>query len=476
MTQAAEQIDQAKKRRRAVLASYVGTTLEYYDFLLYGVAAALVFPQLFFVSMDPLAATLSSFGTFAVGYFARPLGAVVFGHFGDKIGRKNILVTTLLLMGMASVLIGLLPTYAQIGMLAPILLVVLRIVQGFAIGGEWGGATLMSMEHAKPKGRGLAVSIVASGGPTGAVLGTLVMTPFSMLPSEDFLSWGWRVPFLISALLMVVGLMIRSKVTESPEYEAARQARALHAKKTEIPLMTIVRQHKKQVFSGVMGGIAPLAFSTFAAAFLLSYAVTEGHTRTTALVAMTIANVLHIFTTALFGGLSDKVGRRPMMMAGAVAGMVFIWPIFLLVQQGNFFALLAAFVLALPIVQGMMGGTMATWISEKFEANVRYSGIAITFQIASTLGAGLSPLIASSLLAASGGTQPEWVALFFGAVCAVSMVAYFFSREQSNDTVDVSAEQDELNTERHVTDGREKPAGGGVTETMRTHRNPQAAT
>jgi MFS family permease len=474
MKQAVENIDQATKRRRAVLASYVGTTLEYYDFLLYGVAAALVFPHLFFVSMDPLAATLSAFGTFAVGYFARPLGAVVFGHYGDKIGRKNILVTTLVLMGTASVLIGLLPTYAQIGMMAPVLLVVLRILQGFAIGGEWGGATLMSMEHAKPKGRGLAVSIVASGGPTGAVLGTLVMTPFSMLPSEEFLSWGWRVPFLISALLMVVGLMIRAKVSESPEYEAARQARVQQAKKAGMPLMTIIRHCKKQVFSGVVGGIAPLAFSTFAAAFLLSYAVTEGHTRTTALVAMTIANVLHIFTTALFGGLSDKTGRRPMMMAGAVAGMVFIWPVFLLVQQGSFSALLLAFVLALPIVQGLMGGAMATWISEKFEAEVRYSGVAVTFQIASTLGAGLSPLIASSLLAASGGTRPEWVALFFGAVCAVSLAAYVFSREQSGNAVDVSADKDELKREPHRANGRDKHAGGGITEPLRPHRKSQA--
>lgn len=456
MTQAAQHIDQATKQRRAVLASYIGTTLEYYDFLLYGVAAALVFPQLFFVSLDPLTATLSSFGTFAVGYFARPLGAVVFGHYGDKIGRKNILVTTLVLMGMASVLIGLLPTYAQIGVMAPILLVVLRVLQGFAIGGEWGGATLMSMEHAKPKGRGLAVSIVASGGPTGAVLGTLVMTPFSMLPSEEFLSWGWRVPFLISALLMVVGLMIRSKVTESPEYEAARKARTLKASKAHaIPLMTILRQHKKQVLSGVMGGIAPLAFSTFAAAFLLSYAVTQGHTRTTALVAMTLANVLHIFTTPLFGGLSDKIGRRPMMMAGAVAGMVFIWPVFVLVHAGSFTALLLAFVLALPIVQAMMGGAMATWISEKFAADVRYSGIAITFQIASTVGAGLSPLIAATLLAASGGTQPEWVAMFFGAVCAVSLLAYFFSRENFDQNLPV-------NTVKEAAEGCDAPIPAGA--------------
>src|SRR5690554_6234828 len=230
-----------KQKRRAVLASYIGTTLEYYDFLLYGVAAAIVFPKIFFVSLDPLAATLSSFATFAVGYFARPLGAVVFGHYGDRIGRKNVLVVTLVLMGLASVMIGLLPTYQQIGIVAPILLVLMRLLQGVAIGGEWGGATLMSMEHAKKRGRGFAVSLVSAGGPTGAVLGTLVMTPFTLLPNDQFLAWGWRVPFLISVLLMVVGLMIRMKVTETPEYEEARKKMAAEGKKQSIPLVTVLR-------------------------------------------------------------------------------------------------------------------------------------------------------------------------------------------------------------------------------------------
>ncbi len=330
-----------KQKRRAILASYIGTTLEYYDFLLYGVAAALVFPKIFFVTLDPLTATLSSFATFAVGYFARPLGAVVFGHYGDRLGRKNVLVVTLVLMGLASVLIGLLPTYHQIGIAAPILLVVLRLLQGVAIGGEWGGATLMSMEHAKPKGRGFAVSLVSAGGPTGAVLGTLVMTPFTLLPGAAFLSWGWRVPFLISALLMVLGLMIRLKVTETPEYEAARQARAAQSGPKAIPLVTVLRYNKRQILSGVLGGLAPLSFATFAAAFLLNYSVEVGHTRTSALIAMTIANFLNIFTLPLFGALSDRVGRRPMMIAGALSGIVLIWPIFLLVHQPGFFCLAA---------------------------------------------------------------------------------------------------------------------------------------
>jgi metabolite-proton symporter len=429
MTNSHKVAEQEKQKRRAILASYLGTTLEYYDFLLYGVAAALVFPKVFFVAMDPMAATLSSFATFAVGYFARPLGAVVFGHYGDRIGRKNVLVVTLVLMGLASVMIGLLPTYQQIGIAAPILLVFLRLLQGIAIGGEWGGATLMSMEHAKKRGRGFAVSLVSAGGPTGAVLGTLVMTPFTLLPNEEFLSWGWRVPFLVSILLMIVGLMIRMRVTETPEYEEARKRMAAENKKNSIPLVTVFRYNKRHIFSGVIGGLAPLSFATFAAAFLLNYAVVAGHSRTDALIAMTIANFLNIFTLPMFGALSDRVGRRLLMISGAVTGIVVIWPIFMLVQQQSFWALALSMVLAMPVVQAMMGGVFNTWISEKFAADVRYSGIALTFQIASTLGAGLSPLIAASLLALGGGTNPQWVAVYFAVICALSCIAYIYSRD-----------------------------------------------
>lgn len=432
MTTSTDAATRETQKRRAMLASYLGTTLEYYDFLLYGIAAALVFPKIFFVTLDPLAATLSSFATFAVGYFARPLGAIVFGHYGDRLGRKNVLVVTLIMMGCASTLIGLLPTYEQVGVWAPILLVILRLLQGIAMGGEWGGATLMSMEHAKPKGRGFAVSLVSAGGPTGAVLGTLVMTPFSALPSEQFLSWGWRIPFLISALLMVVGLVIRMKVSETPEYEAARKAMAEKKGPKSIPLVTVLKYNKKQIFSGVLGGLAPLSFSTFAAAFLLNYAVQVGHARSDALIAMTVANFFNIFTLPLFGALSDKVGRRPLMLTGGIAGIVMIWPIFLLVQNLSFFTLLLAMVLAMPIIQALMGGVFNTWISEKFAADVRYSGIALTFQIASTLGAGLSPLIAATLLSASGGKNPEWVAAYFAAICFISSLAYWFGREQYN--------------------------------------------
>ncbi|MDY0273428.1 MAG: MFS transporter [Advenella sp.] len=443
MTNSNKVIEQEKQKRRAILASYLGTTLEYYDFLLYGVAAALVFPKVFFIALDPMAATLSSFATFAVGYFARPLGAIVFGHYGDRIGRKNVLVVTLVLMGLSSMVIGLLPTYQQIGVAAPVLLVLMRLLQGVAIGGEWGGATLMSMEHAKKRGRGFAVSLVSAGGPSGAVLGTLVMTPFTLLPNDQFLTWGWRVPFLCSVLLMIVGLMIRMKVTETPEYAEARKKMQEEGKKPSIPLVTVFRYNKRHIFSGVIGGLAPLSFATFAAAFLLNYAVVAGHSHTSALVAMTIANFLNIFTLPLFGALSDRVGRRLLMISGALTGIVVIWPIFLLVQQQSFWALTLAMVLAMPVVQAMMGGVFNTWLSEKFAADVRYSGIALTFQIASTLGAGLSPLIAASLLAVGGGTNPQWVALYFAAICVISCIAYIYSRDHFDQELATTTEPEQ---------------------------------
>ncbi len=431
-----------RARRRAMISSYLGTTVEYYDFLLYGTAASLVFPVLFFHELSPMAATIASFGTLAVGYLARPIGGVIFGHFGDKFGRKNILIVTLLMMGGVSFLIGLLPTQETIGMAAPILLVTLRIVQGFAVGGEWAGAALMSMEHATPKGRGFAASIVASGGPSGAVLATLVLTAFSLLPDETFLSWGWRVPFLLSGILVVIAFFMRLRVTESPEFVAAMEAKAREAKnapKQKAPLLTVLRHYPRQTLEAVVGGLAPLFMQSLLATFMLTYAVSVGHTRTSALILVTVANAIHILTIPAFAALSDRVGRKPVMVAGAIAGAVLVFPIFALVGQGSWGALLLAFVLGNPVVQALMYGPMGAWMSEKFPADSRYTGVALSYQVSSTLGAGLAPLVATALLAASGGITT--IAILFIVLCVASGITFLFSRETAGAELALTTEQ-----------------------------------
>ena len=426
----------ARNRRLAMFSSYLGTAVEYYDFLLYGTAASLVFPILFFPETNQLVGTLASFGTLAVGYFARPIGGVIFGHFGDRLGRRRMLVLTLVIMGAVSFCIGLVPTYETIGVAAPILLVLLRLIQGVAVGGEWAGAALMSMEHAKPQQRGFAASIVASGGPTGAVLATLVLTPFSLLPEEQFLTWGWRIPFLLSAVLVIIGLLLRLRVTESPQFEAAQKlaaATATEGVKKRAPLFLVFRHNPLQMLSGMFGGFAPLFMQSILATFVLTYSVAVvGIPRTEALWLITVANAIHIVTIPLFARLSDKVGRKPVMIAGAVAGLVLVWPMFTLLDLGTWWSVLAAFVIGNPIIQAIMYGPYGAWLGEKFAADVRYTGVAVTYQFATTFGAGLAPLVATGLLAAGGGKNPFFILLFFCALCVLSGLAYVFSRETHN--------------------------------------------
>ncbi|WP_157156996.1 MULTISPECIES: MFS transporter [unclassified Diaminobutyricimonas] len=418
-------------RRNAMVSSYLGTVVEMYDFLLYGTAASLVFPILFFNDLDPVAASIASFATLAAGYVARPLGGILFGHFGDRMGRKKMLVITLTMMGVISFLIGLVPTHAQIGVAAPIILVSLRVIQGIAVGGEWAGAALMSMEHAKPQGRGLAASMVASGGPGGAVLATLVLTAFSVLPEDQFLAWGWRVPFLLSAVLVVIAMVMRMKVTESPEFEAAQEAaREAPAAHQGVPLVTILTRYPKQLLSAISGGLAPLFLQSLLATFALNYAVTVGHDRTTALLLVTIANFVHMFTIPVFALLSDRFGRKPVMLTGVVLGIVLIWPFFELITDGSWWALLLAFMIGNPLVQGLMYGPLAAWISEKFGTEARYTGVSLSYQISSTLGAGLAPLIAAALLAVAGGGTNTWlIALFFTGLSVITGIAVLTSRE-----------------------------------------------
>lgn len=423
-------------RRRALWSSYLGSAIEYYDFLLYGVAAALVFPQVFF-ALDPAMGTLASFATLAVGYVARPVGAIVFGHYGDRIGRKKMLMLTLYLMGGASFLMGLLPSYSQVGPAAPLALIVLRLVQGFAVGGEWAGATLLSMEHAGKKSRGFAASIVGSGAPTGAVMATLILMPFAAMEESAFLSWGWRVPFLLSALLVLLAIYLRRSVSETPDFVAMLEAKEQSRKEpAEIPLLVVFKNYPRELLNGVLGTLAALAMTTMTAAFMINYATSVGgHEQSVALGVLTAVNVLHIFTIPAFAILSDRVGRKPVMLTGAIAGAVLIFPIFWLVTSGSVPALFLGLVLANPVVHALMGGPLSAWLGEKFAADIRYSGMAVTFQLGSTIAAGFTPLIATWLLMNAGGSDPTYVGIFYITLSAISALAILRAPESYRKTL-----------------------------------------
>ncbi len=417
-----------KQMRRVLFSSYLGSVVEFYDFLLYGIAASLVFGQIFFANMTPVVATIASFGTLAVGYLSRPLGGIIFGHFGDKVGRKSMLIITMSLMGVASTLIGLLPAYGQIGVVAPLLLIFLRLVQGLAVGGEWGGAALMSLEHSKTERRGFAASVTHMGGPSGALLATLIMTGFSTLPKEDFLTWGWRVPFLFSAVLLLVGMFVRLKVTESPLFAAAQQAKRLEPQKAKSPLLLVLRRYPKNVVLAALGGSAAFVFQGLLATFAITLAVQTGVAQTTVLLMHAVATFLHIFTIPLFAILSDRVGRRPVMVTGAIAGAVLAFPIFQMLASGNVALVLIAFLVGNPLIQASMYGPMAAFISEMFGTGARYTGASLGYQLAATLGAGLAPLSAASLMAMGGG-NPIFISVMVAVVCIISAAAIYLTKE-----------------------------------------------
>lgn len=443
MTQPAESPQAPIMRRRAMWSSYLGSAVEYYDFLLYGIAATLVFPKVFF-ALDPKVATLASFATLAVGYVARPLGAVFFGHYGDRIGRKKMLMLTLYMMGVSSFLMGLLPPHAMIGMAAPLALIALRLVQGFAVGGEWAGATLLSMEHARGKSRGFAASIVGSGAPSGAVMGTLALMPFAAMEQSAFLSWGWRVPFLLSAVLVGLAAWLRKSVEETPDFLAMQEARRARAlENQEIPLLVVLRRYPGALLNGVLGSLACLAMTTLTATFMINYAVNVGgHAQSTALGLLTLVNVIHIFAIPSFAILSDRIGRKPVMVAGATAGIVLIFPIFHLLASGSPWALLLGLSLANPVIHAMMGGPISAWLGEKFAADIRYSGMAVTFQIGSTVAAGFAPLIATWLLMRGGGNDPTLVGVFFISLCVISILAILLAPESFRKTLAVTTPDD----------------------------------
>ena len=411
--------------RRVIMASAVGTTIEWYDFFLYGTAAALVFNRLFFPSYDPLTGTLLAFATYALGFVARPVGGIVFGHFGDRIGRKRLLMLSLILMGVATILIGLLPTYAQIGIWAPIALIALRLVQGFAVGGEWGGAVLMAAEHGDARRRGFWASWPQAGVAAGSLLASGVLALMAGIQSEeDFLEWGWRVPFLLSALLVGVGWYIRNKVSESPLFEA-EMARAEAPPK--LPAMEVIRERPMALLLGAGLRVGENISYYILTVFSLTYLVDVAEeTRSLALNALLFGAAVQFLAIPLFARLSDRIGRRPVYAFGGLGLAAWVFAIFPLLGSGDEGFIYLALVVGL-VLHGAMYGPQAAFITELFPTRIRYSGVSLAYQLTSIVAGSLAPIIALWLYREYQSAMP--VAIYVGVACAISGLSALLARE-----------------------------------------------
>lgn len=417
---------------QVAVASFIGTAIEWYDFFLYGTAAALIFNRLFFPTFDPLVGTLAAFGTYAVGFIARPLGGIIFGHYGDKLGRKSMLSLTLLLMGVATFCIGLLPTYHTLGVWASVLLILLRILQGFGVGGEWGGAVLMAVEHAPEGKRGFYGSWPQVGVPAGLLLSTGVFSIVSALPEEQLLSWGWRVPFLLSILLVGVGLFIRLRIHETPAFNQVKEER----QEARLPLLDAIRTHPWSIVLAMGARLAENGFFYVYSVFALVYVTEQLHLpRSTILNGVLLATGCELVAIPFFGALSDRVGRRPVYMLGAAFSALFSFPFFWLLDTQQTGLIWLAVVLGIGVGHGAMYGPQASFFSELFGARVRYSGASLGYQLASVFAGGLSPLIATALLSWSGGKPWPISAYMMGMAC-ITLVSVYLAAETLPDHVD----------------------------------------
>ncbi|WP_349261116.1 MFS transporter [Povalibacter sp.] len=408
--------------RRLASASIVGTTLEYFDFAVYNTLAALIFSQLFFPSFEPAVGTILAFSTFAVGYLSRPVGGLIFGHLGDRYGRRFVLVATLLLMGITTALMGVLPTYAVAGIASPILLVMLRFIQGAALGGEWAGAVLLSLEHGPANRRGLNGSWAQMGPSLGTLLatGSIALLTISLSP-EDFLAWGWRLPFFASVVLVVFGLWLRMGVAETPDFIALQGDRM----KSRSPVGEVFREHWRSLLRGGGARIGPDVLYSLTATFSLSYLTTTlGLERTLPLIALSIAGACNAIGIPLFGGLSDRFGRRTIYGIGVAMGLLWVLALFPLLDTRDPVFIVLALTSGL-IIHAAMYGPQAAFIAEQFPARVRYAGSSLAYTLAGIVGGGIAPLMFASLLRAWGATSAIVIytataLLITGAVVALS--------------------------------------------------------
>jgi len=412
--------------RQVAFASFVGTAVEWYDFYLYGTTAALVFPRLFFPQLTPLLATLASFGTFGVAFVARPLGGIIFGHFGDRIGRKSMLVLTLLLMGGATFFIGLVPTFAQAGSVAPILLILLRFMQGLAVGGEWGGATLMVVEHAPERRRNFYACWPQMGVPVGLSLSTAVFAAASSLPDEQFFGWGWRIPFLLSLILIGIGLFIRLRVVESPVFAQIKNLNI----ESKAPLLEVLRDYP--VATILATGVSYVIFVQFyvVTTFALSYATTQlGVSRNVVLTGVLFAAFGLFVGIAIAAALSDRLGARQVALAGALGIFVLAFPAFWLIDTGS--PLLIWIAMSTWIAGGgALYGVSGALTSELFPARVRYSGISFSAQVAGLFGGALTPIIATALVSWSAGAS--WPVAAYVAIASLFTLAAVYRASETH--------------------------------------------
>lgn len=384
-----------KDLRKVLIASVVGSAVEWFDYFLYGTVAALVFNQLFFVTDDPAFGTLYAFATFALAFFIRPLGGIIFSHVGDRIGRKKTLVMTLSLMGVATFLMGILPTYDMVGIWAPVLLIILRLMQGLGLGGEWGGALLLAVEYAPKEKRGLFGSVPQMGVTIGMLMGTIALSIMTLLPEEAFLTWGWRVPFLLSALLVWFGLWIRKGIEETPSFQKAQQQGEI----AKLPIVATFKYHWKEVLIATGAKVVETAPFYIFGTFIVSYATEQlDFSRTTTLNAVTIGTIVTTLLIPVMGSLSNKVGRKKLYVGGSILMILYAFPYFWLIHQGSDILLIVATVIGLGIIWAPITAVLGTMFSEIFSPEVRYTGVSLGYQIGAAVAGGTAPLVATALL------------------------------------------------------------------------------
>ncbi|MBT2616407.1 MULTISPECIES: MFS transporter [unclassified Bacillus (in: firmicutes)] len=421
-----------KQMRRILIASLVGSSIEWFDYFLYGTVAALVFNQLFFVNEDPTIGLLLSYASFALAFFIRPFGGVIFSHIGDRIGRKKTLVITLSLMGVATFGMGLLPTYQAVGIWAPILLITLRLVQGLGIGGEWGGALLLAVEYAPAEKRGLFGAIPQMGVTIGMLLGTVALSIMTLLPENAFMTWGWRIPFIFSALLVFFGLWIRKGIDETPSFKKVKESGEV----PKLPIVETLKNYWREVLIAVGAKVVETAPFYIFSTFVVSYATANlGFSRTATLTAVMIATIITTILIPIMGNLSDKIGRKKLFIGGTIGMALFAFPYFWLLQQKSVLLLIVATVIGLGVIWAPITAVLGTMFSEIFDARIRYTGITLGYQIGAALAGGTAPLVATALLDKFNNSYVP-VALYIIFASVLSLAAIWAVKDRSNQKLD----------------------------------------